>query len=565
MSQGGHSPIDSGVFTQPCRVWSHRPRGFVRAPWLIPGVSKGIPRTHQVNGATTLGWLRGHCQSGSGHPPGDSRGGVFMRPGKCTQIQFCTPVDMATSCLKTRALSLLALLFVAWSGVFICYRGPLRSRAREWPVLSFIPTCAEIEAGHRGREWCDVQLTPLHGKSKAPCGLCGKAGCHRHRIDTQLIFVQPWCGIQINKRVDAALDNLFTVTFDKFIGSWYQDISRSPDFEHELRVALRHAIAILIRRFSKISLSNLILDKLVPTSLNLVDGFLEAKRLPSSQKLPLARYLGSHLHLALYGREAEERYVREVIAKIIPLIVPRRYLESGTVVVFLRELLANSILLPIMDLLADPDVINFLLIALFEPPVFLPPPSPLTPPPQTPEASVAPLEAFVERNRPSRDENNRTKPVAVTLTLDGILKKHQQRYHFMQFLISEGTVNLLQFYLDLQDLIHGSLFPSPELQPDQKLTLHASISDLYARYFQVDSPEHIPFDPAITEEVKKFVSGSLDDIDQIRFSRCLYQALEHVFDLLENTFIPLFQQSETCFRLIWGARTMGSAEKCLLL
>ncbi|CAG0905449.1 unnamed protein product, partial [Cyprideis torosa] len=80
----GAAPLTGAFLPKPAEWWPHRPGGFVRALWLIPVVSTGLPRTYQVNGAPTLqGWLKMPPSIRQWTVWGTSRGGVFMRLREC--------------------------------------------------------------------------------------------------------------------------------------------------------------------------------------------------------------------------------------------------------------------------------------------------------------------------------------------------------------------------------------------------------------------------------------------------------------------------------------------------
>jgi hypothetical protein len=63
------------------------------------------------------------------------------------------------------------------------------------------------------------------------------------------------------------------------------------------------------------------------------------------------------------------RYLRAVSRALLNVALPAKE-KAGAAIVpsVVRELLANAVLAPAMDAIADPDVVNYLLLLVFGPP-----------------------------------------------------------------------------------------------------------------------------------------------------------------------------------------------------
>lgn len=102
--------------------------------------------------------------------------------------------------------------------------------------------------------------------------------------------------------------------------------------------------------------------------------------------------------------------------------------------VLIREIIAGWVLLPLMDVLADPNIINYITV------LAITHKSKSTPHETHPQETVEFLHNFSSRIKKSS---------ALTSDLKTIRKDTDLLYAFMQFLKRENAVHLLQFCLDV--------------------------------------------------------------------------------------------------------------------
>lgn len=184
--------------------------------------------------------------------------------------------------------------------------------------------------------------------------------------------------------------------------------------------------------------------------------------------------------------------------------------------VILREVLANWVLLPAIDALADPDNLN-LLIALcthidekFS---------------QTPDVNFVPmLQSWISNPQSSQSISNTLKP-----SLEEVLNDPQLLYMFMQHIKDSGLVNLLQFCLDigLYDFLFNSKFKlfcaftiykyyyiiflddlskrmlNPEITPEIEETLYADAQNIYSTYLDPESTDFLNLPTHISQGMKE--------------------------------------------------------------
>ena len=138
--------------------------------------------------------------------------------------------------------------------------------------------------------------------------------------------------------VDKALEDFFEKLLNEYVYFWYREISYDEDFVQEIRLVLRHAVAILMKRLYKVDLTDLIVKKVIPIGLCHIDALRHADNFIRSSKnirginLDLRKayldYLGPRIHSAALSRINELDYNQSFIATIVPFLMPARYKSS---------------------------------------------------------------------------------------------------------------------------------------------------------------------------------------------------------------------------------------------
>jgi len=165
-----------------------------------------------------------------------------------------------------------------------------------------------------------------------------------------------------------------------FVLSWYKDISPSPSFPGAVSNTLRHACRAIILRLERVDLAALIVKRVLPIINAHIDNFCESekalrgvgleRRLTQSEELDLvlaSRYAargGKRLHAAvdnlstMLTRPTEEVYLRKLVEKALPHILPSEDSGSRVVHIAAREIVTVSVLVPLMEMFGDPDFWN---------------------------------------------------------------------------------------------------------------------------------------------------------------------------------------------------------------
>ncbi|XP_072122015.1 sorting nexin-14 isoform X1 [Mobula birostris] len=443
---------------------------------------------------------------------------------------FCGIFLLLTSCtlLLNRYLHILMIFWSFLAGVvsFYCSLGP----------ASLLPNI--LFTTERKPKLEQQELFP-QGHS---CAVCGKVKCKRHKATLLLENYQPWLGLTISSKVDASLSEILELVIENFVHPWYRDITDDEAFIDELRVSLRFFAAVLVRRAQKIDVPVLVNRKLLNAAVKHIEVISKAR-----QKVKHSEYLqqaaleeyGPDLHLALRSRRDELQYLRKLTELLFPYILPPKSTECRSLTLLIQEILAGSVFLPSLDFLADPDTVNHLLLIFID----NSPPEPATEPP-------SPLVPFLQRYAVAR---NKTQS-ALKLELKEIRNQQDLLFGFMNLLKQEGAVHVLQFCLAVEEFNDKIL--CPELTDDEKQNLHKEVKEIYETYCLDESIDKIKFDPFIVEEIKQIAEGPYKDVVKLQTMRCLFEAYEHVMNLLETVFTPMFCHSDEYFRyLLTGAES----------
>ncbi|XP_072907794.1 sorting nexin-14 isoform X3 [Hemitrygon akajei] len=416
---------------------------------------------------------------------------------------FCGIFLLLTSCtlLLNRYLHILMIFWSFLAGVvtFYCSLGP----------ASLVPNI--LFTIERKPKLEQQELFP-QGHS---CAVCGKVKCKRHKATLLLENYQPWLGLTISSKVDASLSEILELVIENFVHPWYRDVTDDEAFIDELRVTLRFFAAVLVRRTQKIDVPVLVNRKLLNAAVKHIEVISKAR-----QKVKHSEYLqqaaleeyGPDLHLALRSRRDELQYLRKLTELLFPYILPPKSTECRSLTLLIQEILAGSVFLPSLDFLADPDTVNHLLLIFID-------------------------------NSP-----------ALKLELKEIRNQQDLLFGFMNLLKQEGAVHVLQFCLAVEEFNDKIL--CPELTDDEKQNLHKEVKEIYETYCLDESVDKIKFDPFIVEEIKQIAEGPYKDVVKLQTMRCLFEAYEHVMNLLETVFTPMFCHSDEYFRyLLTGAES----------
>ncbi|KAI0640032.1 PXA domain-containing protein [Trametes polyzona] len=180
--------------------------------------------------------------------------------------------------------------------------------------------------------------------------------------------------------VSAAINDILILIVRDFVLVWYKEISSSPSFPTAVSSTLHASMERLLERATDLDLSALVVKRILPKVTAHIEQFRQSevalrgagleRKLTQSEELDLllaSRYAargGGKLHPAVdnlsstFTKQSEENHLRELVDKALPHILPEKEARSRTVKIVVREIVACSVLYPVMDMLSDPDFWN---------------------------------------------------------------------------------------------------------------------------------------------------------------------------------------------------------------
>nr|AGL95122.1 putative regulator of G-protein signaling [Epichloe festucae] len=176
--------------------------------------------------------------------------------------------------------------------------------------------------------------------------------------------------------VAEAVDGLLDLILRDFVRSWYSHISSIPVFPNEVDRAVRLAIASLLDSLRHKDLAEIVTSRLIPILTAHFRDFYDAEKairgrklnrsVTESEELDLAiasKYKDGRLHPAASlsfpdTKMVQQDYLRSLIERVMPEILPEKMLASRSVSILIREIVSCAVLSPVLQLLSDPDTWN---------------------------------------------------------------------------------------------------------------------------------------------------------------------------------------------------------------
>ncbi|KAI1124244.1 PXA domain-containing protein [Nemania abortiva] len=176
-----------------------------------------------------------------------------------------------------------------------------------------------------------------------------------------------------------ALDDLLDLVVRDFITSWYSNISKNPVFANSVDKAIRRVVVAIQARLFDTDLVEVITGRLVPILTAHFRDAYDAERavrgrklnrdVTESEELDLAiaaKYKDGKIHPAAsltYSdtKLVQQDYLRQLVAGILPKVLPKRLLDSRAVSSIVREIVSCAVLFPVIQLLSEPDTWNQLM------------------------------------------------------------------------------------------------------------------------------------------------------------------------------------------------------------
>lgn len=176
--------------------------------------------------------------------------------------------------------------------------------------------------------------------------------------------------------LSTSVDSTIHLIVRDFVKSWYSKLSIGNVFPNEIDSGIRLSLGELVRRLQGIDVVDLLVTRLLPIFSEHVQSYVEAenqvrgrdksRRFSTSDELNIAipaKYRNGDLHpaasLAASRTNAlKQKHLQGVVERILPLVLPQNMTTSASVTILIREIITCAVLLPVIQMLSDPDFLN---------------------------------------------------------------------------------------------------------------------------------------------------------------------------------------------------------------
>ena len=182
-----------------------------------------------------------------------------------------------------------------------------------------------------------------------------------------------------SKAVSRAVDGLLSLIERNFIKSWYGAISKRTLFTNELDRAIRVAVANILAQIQGLDVVGVGVARIVPLITEHMSEAYIAERAVRGRKLTrnvteseeldsaiAAKFRNGKLHAAAslaYAdtKAVQQQHLRSVMMRLMPKILPADMTTSPAVNVIVKEIVVCAVLVPVLQIVSDPDTWNQLL------------------------------------------------------------------------------------------------------------------------------------------------------------------------------------------------------------
>lgn len=242
------------------------------------------------------------------------------------------------------------------------------------------------------------------------------------------------------------------------------------------------------------------------------------------------------IHPAVRNRQSELDYLRAIARCLLPRVCINQNLDSKVFFSLGRELLACWVLLPLMDVLANPNWLNTMIIEATD----RRSPGTASKLKASTGEKVMFLANFIDRNNgedpANKNSSGQQQQQTGSENADFLTDQHQL-YMFMQFLKREGAVDILRFYLDVDNLNAELMDPKITTDPAKLSSLQQQSETLLKAYQSM-----------MERDFKKPVDT-------------LAEAQEDVKNNLKVKWKRAFHLTPEYFRMVYGSREFSETDE----
>jgi hypothetical protein len=265
------------------------------------------------------------------------------------------------------------------------------------------------------------------------------------------------------------------------------------------------------------------------------------------------------LHIAMYNRQYELKYLKRLILDLMPIIVPKSIYECKGSRHFLSELVTCQILLDGIDAICEPDTLNRLFHLYFITAIQRRL-APIKIPVNSIDPSVELLTRFCTMNGPLHKNQ-------LALELTDVMYEKELMSQFSRVLDRNGSVGLLSIYITLSDVLNDIPSASNILVRKKIYQRLKNLDELYLNPKNLDAYVNIcnPYDEndTLIDEIKNLIYNDLEEsindltnkILDIQYTFTLLSRFHcKIYELVEEKYQRCFLTSDEHFLYICGRR-----------
>ncbi|KAL1454884.1 hypothetical protein WDU94_009014 [Cyamophila willieti] len=175
--------------------------------------------------------------------------------------------------------------------------------------------------------------------------------------------------------VDEQLEAILAFLVRDYFHSWYDKLSNEQELSHEVQLALHKVIVALTNRARELDWLPFLTTELVDDCATHIRLYRQAKHMKLENNSSSLEDLFFDLELKLEKNaqcrdqicmdcNQEKYYLQHVAEVVLYLVVPSEEFHCLVLRYLLRDILVNTVLVPIINLLSDPDYVNLTILWL---------------------------------------------------------------------------------------------------------------------------------------------------------------------------------------------------------
>uniref|UniRef100_A0A8D8TS08 Sorting nexin-13 n=1 Tax=Cacopsylla melanoneura TaxID=428564 RepID=A0A8D8TS08_9HEMI len=175
--------------------------------------------------------------------------------------------------------------------------------------------------------------------------------------------------------VDEQLEAILAFLIRDYFHSWYDKLSNEQELSHEVQLALHKVIVALTNRARELDWLPYLTTELVDDCATHIRLYRQAKHMKLENDSSSLEDLFFDLELKLERNaqcrdqicmdcNQEKYYLQHLAEVVLYLVVPSEEFHCLVLRYLLRDILVNTVLVPIINLLSDPDYVNLTILWL---------------------------------------------------------------------------------------------------------------------------------------------------------------------------------------------------------